>query len=192
VFGGMTNQPESQNPDDLCVLNDVHFFDLTTQRWVSAPALHQSPEANIPRARYAHLSAVTADKLFIIGGQDFYNTWLDDICVFDLQSRTWIRRRDYPRHCGTYRSIAVAPTMTVRSPQDNARTSPPFGNPGSRFKVAKNDISADMEFTSSESLIHLPYSAPPSEDHPCDIYLYSNYNVRIGLDMTVPFNHFQF
>lgn len=181
----MTNQPESQNSDDLCVLNDVHFFDLATERWVSSPALQESPETNIPRARYAHLSAVTADKLFIIGGQDFYNTWLDDICVFDLQSRTWTRRRDYPRHCGTYRSIAVAPSMTVHSPQDTTRTSPPLGNPGSRFKVVKNDTSADQEFTPSESLIHLPYSAPPSEDHPCDIYLYSNYNVCVGHNVTV-------
>ncbi|KAF8635818.1 hypothetical protein AX15_000018 [Amanita polypyramis BW_CC] len=179
VFGGMTNKPDSSNPDDLCVLNDVHFFDLLAHRWVPGPDLSQSPEANIPRGRYAHLSAVTADKLFIIGGQDFYNTWLDDICVFDLQSRTWIQRRDYPRHCGTYRSIAIASNMTVRSPQDDVRAShasSTLGNPGTRFRADKNDVSSEAEFTPSESLVHLPYSASPSEDYPCDIYLYSNYN----------------
>ncbi|KAF8349265.1 galactose oxidase [Amanita rubescens] len=176
VFGGMTNDPEPQNTDDLCVLNDVHFFDLSTRRWVSAPALQPSPEANIPRARYAHLSAVTANKLFIIGGQDFNNTWLDNVCVFDLHSRSWIQRRDYPRHCGTYRSIAVASSLIVRTPEDDARTSSTLLNPGSRFRTAKTETSADLEPTPSESLIHLPHSAPPSEDQPCDIYLYSNYN----------------
>ncbi|KAK2459634.1 hypothetical protein APHAL10511_008279 [Amanita phalloides] len=176
VFGGMTNQPNSQNPDDLCVLNDVHFFDLSTRRWVLGPSLPQSPEANVPRARYAHLSAVTAGRLFIIGGQDFYNTWLDDICVLDLQTRSWVQRRDYPRHCGTYRSIAVASNMTVRSQDDFSHTSSILGNPGTRFKTDKINVPVDSDFTPSESLIHLPYSSPPSEDHPCDIYLYSNYN----------------
>ncbi|SRR6266550_4958565 len=176
----MTNDPEPQNTDDLCVLNDVHFFDLSTRRWVSAPPLQPSPEANIPRARYAHLSAVTADKLFIIGGQDFNNTWLDNVCVFDLQTRSWIQRRDYPRHCGTYRSIAVASSLIVRSPEDDARTSSTLANPGSRFRTVKTDTSADLEPTPSESLIHLPHSAPPTEDNPCDIYLYSNYNVCIS------------
>lgn len=175
----MTNQPESQNTDDLCVLNDVHFFDLSTQRWVSAPPLQQSLEANIPRARYAHLSAVTADKLFIIGGQDFYNTWLDDVCVFDLQSRAWIQRRDYPRHCGTYRSIAVASNLIVRDDARTASTSA-LPNPGSRFSTVKADTLADLEPTPSESLIHMPHSALPTEDNPCDIYLYSNYNVCIS------------
>jgi hypothetical protein len=34
------------------------------------------------------------------------------------------------------------------------------------------------EFTPTESLTHQSYSAPPNDDHPSDIYLYSNYNVR--------------
>ncbi|KIL67898.1 hypothetical protein M378DRAFT_73224 [Amanita muscaria Koide BX008] len=178
VFGGMTNQLDSPNPDELCVLNDVHFFDLAAQHWVTAP-LPQSFEANIPRARYAHLSAITSNRLFVIGGQDFYNTWLDDICVFDLCTKTWVQRRDYPRHCGTYRSVAVASHLTVRIPPDDVRAShasATLGNPGTRFRADKNELTIPDEYTPSESLIHQPYSAPPSEDHPSDIYLYSNYN----------------
>jgi hypothetical protein len=137
----------------------------------------------IPRARYAHLSSITADRLFVIGGQDFFNTWLDDVCVYDLVSRTWVQRRDYPRHCGTYRSVAVSSPIVVRSPQDELKAgyaSSTLGPPGSRFHPNNfNDSTASADVTSSQSLIHLPYSSAPNEDHPSDIYLYSNYNVSL-------------
>ncbi|KAG6836144.1 hypothetical protein H0H93_010977 [Arthromyces matolae] len=179
IFGGMSNQPDSINPEELCVLNDVRFFDIETQHWLpastsSAPA----PDHLVPRARYAHLSSVTADRLFIIGGQDFNNTWLDDVCVYDLVSNTWVLRRDYPRHCGTYRSVAVSSNTTVRFPQEelrNSQSASTLGPPGQRFGP-DNGSSPNTEFTSSNSLKHLPYSAPPTEEYPSDIYLYSNYN----------------
>lgn len=176
----MSNQPDSPNPDELCVLNDVRFFDLATRRWLPSAVHHSLPPSDplVPRARYAHLSSVTADRLFIIGGQDFFNTWLDDVCVYDLVTRTWVQRRDYPRHCGTYRSVAVASSVSVRMPQEELKKSPSssLGPPGARFQADKGE-SSPGEFTPSESLVHLPYSAPPSEDHPNDIFLYSNYNV---------------
>ncbi len=163
IFGGMSNQPDSPNPDELCVLNDVRLYDIEAGRW-----LPSTPDGSgeAPRARYAHLSSVTADRLFIIGGQDFFNTWLDDVCVYDLLARTWVQRRDYPRHCGTYRSVAVSSNLTVRHP--TPQNHPRFSSPASD----------DSENTAPESLVFHPYSAPPTEDHPADIYLYSNYNVR--------------
>ena len=179
----MSNQPDSINPDELCVLNDVHFYNFSTRRWL--PAIPNPPsDPFLPRARYAHLSSVTADRLFIIGGQDFFNTWLDDVCVFDLITRTWVQRRDYPRHCGTYRSVAVSSHNVVRSPQDEMQaslTSSTLGPDGSRFKLSKSISSSSEDITPSENLMHLPYSSPPTEDHPSDIYLYSNYNVRFGI-----------
>ncbi|KAF5382645.1 hypothetical protein D9615_002796 [Tricholomella constricta] len=178
IFGGMSNQPDSINPDELCVLNDVRFFDITSRHWLPAtqPPV-PVPESLLPRARYAHLSSVTADRLFIIGGQDFNNTWLDDVCVYDLVANTWVQRRDYPRHCGTYRSVAVSSNIAVRLPQEEMRNSysaSTLGPPGQRF--GPDSSTPATEFTPTESLIHLPYSAPPSEDHPSDIFLYSNYN----------------
>ena len=178
IFGGMSSQPDSNNPDEHCVLNDVRFYDLSTKHWLPASPASLLAGPSSPRSRYAHLSSVTADRLFIIGGQDFFNTWLDDICVFDLVSQSWVQRRDYPRHCGTYRSLAVSSTTVVRSPQDESNTSLTLGPAGSRFKTSKPLSTPSDDITSSESLIHLPYSVPPTEDHPCDIYLYSNYNVR--------------
>ncbi|KAJ3500690.1 hypothetical protein NLJ89_g9682 [Agrocybe chaxingu] len=182
VFGGMSNQPDSINPDELCVLNDVRFFDLTTRHWL--PPFPSLPDSDhlMPRARYAHLSSVTADRLFIIGGQDFFNTWLDDVCMFDLTTKAWVQRRDYPRHCGTYRSVAVSSHTTVRHPQEEmlaSSSSSTLVASGSAFRSSKSTLSLSRpsdDTPTSESLVHLPYSFAPTEDHPSDIYLYSNYN----------------
>lgn len=179
IFGGMAIKPQSDNPEDLCVLNDVRLFDLNTRHWLPAAPI-PADSSLVPNARYAHLSSVTADRLFIIGGQDLANVWLDDVYIFDLVSKTWIQRRDYPRHCGTYRSVAVTADQRVRLPQDElrgAQTSALLGQPGTRFNIDKKAPAAPNA-TQSEALIHLPYSAAPTDDFPCDIFLFSNYNVR--------------
>ncbi|XP_006462659.1 hypothetical protein AGABI2DRAFT_72468 [Agaricus bisporus var. bisporus H97] len=178
LFGGMSNRPDSPNPEDLCVLSDVRFFDLETRHWLPEESSDTSLEdPNIPRARYAHLSSVTSNRLFIIGGQDFFNTWLDDVCVYDLAKRSWVQRRDYPRHCGTYRSVAVASTSIVRIPKDEAQASrslSALGPPGTRFQMDKT--TPLIEITPSNTLTHLSYTADPTDEHPSEIFLYSNYN----------------
>lgn len=182
----MSNQFDSSNPEELCVLNDVRFFDLSTRHWLPSTSSNgvvsdRVSDSLVPRARYAHLSSVTADRLFVIGGQDFFNVWLDDVYVYDLLGKAWVERRDYPRHCGTYRSVAVSANTCVRLPQEelrSAQTPSTLGPPGTRFKRDKVPPNSP-DFTPSESLVHLPYSACPTEDYPSDIYLYSNYNVCI-------------
>ncbi|KAL0961297.1 hypothetical protein HGRIS_006256 [Hohenbuehelia grisea] len=184
IFGGMSNRFDSPNPDDLCVLNDVRFYDIAARRWLPANQSNgviSDPvsESHVPRARYAHLSSVTADRLFIIGGQDFFNVWLDDVCVYDLLGRAWVQHRDYPRHCGTYRSVAVSSPQVVRMPATEVReaqTPTTLGPPGTRFRTDNAPSPSTSDFSPPESLIHLPYSTAPTEDHPSDIFLYSNYN----------------
>lgn len=165
------------------MLNDVRMFSLASRRWLPAAATNivvpGRAEDLIPKSRYAHLSSVTADKLFIIGGQDLSNVWLDDLHVFDLVTKSWVQRRPYPRHCGTYRSIAVSSELRVRLPQEEAKVAPlsaSIGPAGARFKTDKT-APVDPEYTQPETLSHLPYSAPPTDEFPCEIYLYSNYNV---------------
>ena len=176
LFGGMSNQPDSLNPDDLCVLNDVRLFDLESRHWLPEEPLKLLPDdPNVPGARYAHLSSITANRLFVIGGQDFFNTWLDDVCVYDLVLKTWAQKRDYPRHCGTYRSVAVSSAYTVRIPQDEAQSSDTLGPSGTRFQMDKSTPLAEV--TPSNTLTHLPYTTQPTDEHPSDIFLYSNYNV---------------
>ncbi|KAG2129113.1 hypothetical protein DEU56DRAFT_817672 [Suillus clintonianus] len=183
IFGGMGSTPNSNNPEDLCVLNDVRFFDLSIMHWLPATATNSTSaesgaETVIPKPRYAHLSSVSADRLFIIGGQDLSNVWLDDIYVYDLLGRAWVQRRSFPHHCGTYRSVAVSANQRVRLPQEEVHptdTTTMLGPPGARFRPDKSPPSAQA-FTSSDSFVHMPYSAPPTDDFPNDIYLYSNYN----------------
>ncbi|KAJ7698761.1 hypothetical protein B0H14DRAFT_3528800 [Mycena olivaceomarginata] len=165
VFGGMSNEPDSPNPDELCVLNDVRFFDIATRHWL--------PPSRLPNPRQPHAARPLRAAL------DFYNTWLDDVCVYDLLAKTWSERRDYPRHCGSYRSVAVSSNQTVRFPKDEMRASAgaaqSLGPPGTRFQP-DGGATLGEDITSSESLTHLPYSAAPNDEHPSDIYLYSNYN----------------
>lgn len=183
VFGGMGSTPNSNNPEDLCVLNDVRFFDLSIMHWLPTAATNSASaesgaETLVPKPRYAHLSSVSADRLFIIGGQDLSNVWLDDIYVYDLLGRAWVQRRNFPHHCGTYRSVAVSANQRVRLPQEEVHstdTSTILGPPGARFRPDKSPPSAQA-FTSSDSFVHMPYSAPPTDDFPNDMYLYSNYN----------------
>ncbi|KAF8555731.1 galactose oxidase [Imleria badia] len=183
IFGGMGNAPNSSNTEDLCVLNDIRFLDLLTMHWLPASSTNGlSPDAPadalVPKPRYAHLSSVTADRLFIIGGQDLSNVWLDDVYVYDLLGKAWVQRRNFPHHCGTYRSVAVSANLRVRLPQEESRATDNtaiLGSPGTRFRSDKASPSY-QEFTPTESLVHLPYSASPTDDFPNDIYLYSNYN----------------
>ena len=167
----MSTQPDASSPEELSVLNDVRMFDIAAGRWLPAKpvASSDSDSSLVPRARYAHLSSVTSNQLFIIGGQDFYNTWLDDVCAFNLSTGTWVQRREYPRHCGTYRSVAVSSDQVVRLPQEQPMA---FGAAGPTFHT--ESVSAQP---SSSSLTHLPYSSRPTDEHPAEIFLYSNYNV---------------
>ncbi|CAE6515892.1 unnamed protein product [Rhizoctonia solani] len=175
IFGGMGYATPANTAEELCVLADVRLYSLADASWLPEPSEHSSPTprpadsepdpaaagetpVSIPRARYAHLSAVSGDQLYIIGGQDMANAWLDDIHVFDLPSRTWVSRIPYPRHCGTYRSVAVcAPERVVNPPRISA------------------NIHNEMPGNQDE-LVELPFTADCNAQSPNNIYLYSNHN----------------
>jgi leucine-zipper-like transcriptional regulator 1 len=173
-------KPEvDDSTEDLCVLNDVCFYDIPAKRWMSPSwSFKDNPLVPPPKPRYAHLSSVSGDRLFIIGGQDLDSAWLDDVYIYDLSSRSWALRRDYPRHCGTYRSVAVSADLRVHLPQEEARNPSPSAAPGRPlFHAGQASSSAPTASTSRDNLIHLPYSAQPTYDFPNEIFLYSNYNV---------------
>ncbi|CAG8535152.1 16938_t:CDS:2 [Acaulospora colombiana] len=101
-FGGMGY---SKVNDSLCVLDDVSIFDLETSSW-KHPEIKPSDFA--PRPRYAHLAAVTSNKLVVIGGQDMTNYYIEEINVLDLDEMKWTLSRTFEKHCGAYRSVAVS------------------------------------------------------------------------------------
>jgi leucine-zipper-like transcriptional regulator 1 len=152
----------SGDQGELCVLNDIRFFDLTAQRWVAHSPCSFS--AQPPSPRYAHISSVSASKLFIIGGQGLDNVCNDDIHVYDLASRDWVLQRRHPLQCSTYRGIAV----TAQNHVEQTRGPRP---PKSATKSAR------LDFTLPESLIHLPYSTEPTDEHPSDIIVFNNHSV---------------
>lgn len=84
LFGGMGHRPSSSGDVDAtvggavdggsstpCVLYDVHVFDCETGQWSDGC----KADASLPRpmARYAHLSAVSRGKIYVMGGQDIRN-----------------------------------------------------------------------------------------------------------------------
>ncbi|KAI5123174.1 hypothetical protein M0805_000874 [Coniferiporia weirii] len=166
----------------------------------SASAFSPDDASLTPRARYAHLSAVSGARLYVIGGQDLQNAWLDDVCVYDLRARRWAARRPYQRHAGTYRSVAVAAQLRVRDPAREAADrqgqeqrqgrGQGIGPPGGRFNVDRRPPTGKSgEYTQTEDLVHLPYSTDPTDEFPNDIYLYSNYNftdVKRELEVFTP------
>lgn len=173
IFGGMGYKATEGSFGTLCVLNDVCFYSLAESRWLPADETPSSPlpsQSLVPRARYAHLSSVSSDMLVIIGGQDLENGWLDDIHVYNLSSRSWVHRSDYPRHCGTYRSVALSSPLCVRNP-----TSEPVPGPAPRFR--SETAPSALPVTSPDTFVQLPYSTSPSSSFPSEIFLYSNYNV---------------
>lgn len=196
IFGGMGLKPEADDStEDLCVLNDVCFYDIPARRWMSPSwSLNENPIILPPKPRYAHLSSISRDKLFIIGGQDLDSVWLDDVYIYDLATRTWILKRDYPRHCGTYRSVAVSADLRVHLPQEEVRNHSPRPE-GPLFRAGKSQSSAPPSLTSRDSLIHLPYSTQPTDDFPNEIFLYSNYNftdVKRELEVLTPLPNGEF
>ncbi|KAI9593427.1 hypothetical protein BDF19DRAFT_415535 [Syncephalis fuscata] len=111
VFGGMGQRllsetsNNSNGHDTSVVLSDVTVLDVSNPdnpRWrrprISGP---------IPRARYAHLTAINGHQLVVIGGQDLQNTYVEDVHTLDLDTFTWTQASPFPKHCGVYRSIAL-------------------------------------------------------------------------------------
>jgi hypothetical protein len=247
IFGGFGNNQHASRADDLCVLNDVQIFDTVHLLWLPSNDINDEASNSVPspKPRHSHLSSVTSDRLFIIGGQDLRNIWLDDIYVYDLHLKGWVRQCCYPRHYGNYLSFATAedqciclpaqsltpsqgakpsiasqplpilsnPPVSVsdpshlvhssagslQSPSQSHFTSPQMPNTSQTSATAPN-IATQASFKPNPSNpqltlnggmdssvpTDLPYSCQPSNEFPCSIYLYSNYNV--GYDFFYPFS----
>ncbi|KAJ7723675.1 galactose oxidase [Mycena metata] len=103
--------------------NDVQLFNLSTRRWLPAPRKTRIPTASsapithAPRRRHSHLSCVSVNRLFIIGGKDASGAGLDDICVYDLERKEWttIQRTTYSPSLNIDHALCVVPQFHVRT-----------------------------------------------------------------------------
>ncbi|CAM0141240.1 hypothetical protein VKS41_004057 [Umbelopsis sp. WA50703] len=124
IFGGMGHS--SDDKDGLCVLDDISVFNVDTMEWKH---FQLEPSLYSPRPRYAHLASIVQKKMVIVGGQDMSNSYITEINVFDLEAWSWISVKQFDKHVGAYRSIAVAtptgsgiPVMAVCPEEANGLT----------------------------------------------------------------------
>ncbi len=98
LFGGMTSE------STLSALNDVWVFDVRAGRWTCQAA---GGEHEAPQPRYAHLGCVRGEELYIIGGQDMENKYVEEVSVFSLATSTWTFHGPFAQQCGAYRSVVT-------------------------------------------------------------------------------------
>lgn len=106
IFGGMSSPSTAGEGEGLSVLDDVAVFDTVARRWTLATGATVAGQGLRPR--YAHLSAVSGDRLVVVGGQDVDNGYLEDAAVFDLTRLAWGGTSPIAGQCGAYRSLLVA------------------------------------------------------------------------------------
>jgi Galactose oxidase, central domain len=124
VFGGLSPGGEG-SAGERC-LDDIAFFDLTKREW-RIPKFAEGTQ--LPPKRYAHVAAISRDRLVIAGGELRFNGTksspenLLDLHVFDIPTEKWVHNRTFGTaedHIGYYRSImATAPYTPVSYPINN-------------------------------------------------------------------------
>ena len=205
-FGGMGYSQPSQDPntatpaEELCVLDQLLAFDLTTQQWDYSfdVASHRSPsqqqnEASSssqpdtyqPAPRYAHLSSLSSDTLSIIGGQNLANQYVESINLFSLSQNRWIGAQRFRKQCGSYRSLAVGAKCLYKDGEkakcyprakDPLNGADPNGSNGSKLTPTPNGHDAEKQDGNKVEQNPLPMSCQVDFNQSLPVYLYSNYN----------------
>ncbi|KAI7828747.1 hypothetical protein BC939DRAFT_389158, partial [Gamsiella multidivaricata] len=114
LFGGMGSAQVQQNGEDsdnegdqpgkLAALDDLHVFDIVTQRWQQK---HPRVNEHTPRARWAHMATILDHYLIVIGGTDTVKAYVEDACILDLHTWEWVASVRNIGQCGSYRTIAA-------------------------------------------------------------------------------------
>lgn len=67
----------------LLVSDDFYEFDINQRKWSKIEA------DNSPQKRYGHSAIVYEGKLWIFGGRNKYCSFLNDVYVFDFETKQW-------------------------------------------------------------------------------------------------------
>ena len=121
IFGGLgaPNDPKFEES-----LDDLAIFDLNTRQWrIPSTAIG----IGVPTARYAHVAAISKDRLVIVGGElrgREKSENLSDMHVFDIPTEKWVHKRNFgggDDHIGYYRSVMVTAPFSPSSYPINNR-----------------------------------------------------------------------
>ncbi|GAC72899.1 kelch repeat-containing proteins [Moesziomyces antarcticus T-34] len=211
-FGGMGySQRPSQDAnaahaaatpaDELCVLDELLAFDLTTQQWdysfdvvsrhFDAQPSHSSTDSLRPAPRYAHLSSLSGDTLSIVGGQNLANQYVESINLFSLSRNQWFGAQRFRKQCGSYRSLAVGAKSLYKNGEkakcyprakdpleaaDANGAQQPSASPSTSSASAPPNANASPSKPAKVEQNPLPMSYTPAAEEPLPVYLYSNYN----------------
>ncbi|KAI8605530.1 hypothetical protein EDD21DRAFT_299425, partial [Dissophora ornata] len=102
--GGEDSDNEGDQSGQLGALDDLHVYDIVTQRWQQK---HPAHNEHRPRARWAHLATILDHYLVVIGGTDTVKAYVQDACVLDLHTWEWVASIKNIGQCGSYRTIAA-------------------------------------------------------------------------------------
>ena len=125
IFGGLGPANEESNTGERC-LDNLAIFDLAKKEWRIPKFSEGIP---VPPKRYAHVAAISRDRLVIVGGELRHNGMksspenLLDLHIFDIPAETWVHSRAFGTqedHIGYYRSVmATAPFNPSTYPLNN-------------------------------------------------------------------------
>ncbi|KAJ7111148.1 galactose oxidase [Mycena crocata] len=167
VFGGLGMQGNNPQSDQLQVLNDVRMFDLSSKQWLPPPRVAAvSPLTPVPRARYGHLSCVSSNQLFIIGGKGFFGEALNDVCVYDLAKKEWIKKQPHVPSSPMNHAVAFTSLWHIRT------------------QLADPRRTEDPDAAAQHAL--LPYSERATKKSPRNIFLYHTDPLQSKLEAISP------
>lgn len=102
-FGGYTKK-------DGEYFNDLHTFDIESSQWEEVKC--SSPEQ--PLQRTDHTLSIYKDSLYVFGGYDG-KTRFNDLCIFNIPSRTWTIKQDpnYPTNRFGHSSVVCSDKLII-------------------------------------------------------------------------------
>lgn len=112
-----SNKDTKEKKTVSAALNDLHVYDIVTQRWEQK---HPTVNTFTPRPRWAHMATIMDHYLIVIGGTDTEKNYVEDACVLDLEIWEWVAMVPNIGQCGSYRTIAA----TGPSKQSSGAVSP--------------------------------------------------------------------
>jgi N-acetylneuraminic acid mutarotase len=112
VIGGRTNSADPGNPDPSDVRSSVYEFDPSDNTWTRRADIPIPRVGEIP-GRNRMTTAVVGGKIYMIGGANYPDRWLDAVQVYTPASNTWENMNWMPIRQGDLASGVVEDTIYV-------------------------------------------------------------------------------